>query len=562
MGIQQSFKTFGSVSIVAASNTNAIMKTTNDTTIVGAIGLNPVQATSIQGAFVEAKPIANGPQTRVSFGFTDSTRATQLMTAPTTTLGLTAENSSVTYGFDIETIQSSVVSTYAGNGSATFADGSAATASFNFPQSIAFDTNGTMYVVDSNNNRIRMITSAGVVSTFITNPLLNGPSSMAFDSSGNIYISNTNRHQILKYSNGVLSLFAGSPTGEWAGVVDGTGSSVRFQSPVGIAVHPNGNIIVVDSGNRCLRSITPGGVVSALPVSGASYNWPSNIAIDSNGMMYVTNTSFHHILKVTPAGAATIFAGSTGGISGFADGIGTSAIFNAPRGITIDSANNLYISEIVSQRIRKITPAGVVTTIAGSGASTPFINGYSMNATFNQPYGIAVDKTGNLYVADFNNHRIRLISSISSQTGTDSSLLRLIKAGNIVNVDEPFTNNQVFVSGNDQLLLTLDQSGYKYFVNNILVGRSPITTTTPNNTHCFITAIQNQTGISTATTIRQAGITNIIVGQYNTSTGYDAAPLLLGGSRPVNIKPLNTKATSFKVIRKKRTSGKTAVKRR
>jgi hypothetical protein len=361
-----------------------------------------------------------------------------------------------------------------------------------------------------------------------------------------MYIANTSNHNILKYSNGVLSLFAGSSTGTWGSIANGTGSTAIFQSPVGIAVHPNGNIIVVDSGNAAIRSITPGAVVSTLVGGGLS--WPSNIAIDSTGMMYITNSGHHNIIKLTPMGITSTFD--------------VNVPLSAPRGITIDSANNLYITESTSHRIRKITPMGVVTNIAGNGSSTPFINGYGMTSTFNGPYSIAIDKRDNLYVADYSNHRIRLISQIAPPNGTDSSLLRLIKAGSIVNVDEPFVNGQVFVSGNDQLLLTLDQSGYKYYVNNILVGRSPITTTTPNNTHCFITAMQNQTGISTATTIRQAGITNLIVGQYNTSTGYEAVPLLLGGSRPINIKPLNTKATSFKVVRKKRTSGKTAVKRR
>jgi hypothetical protein len=200
----------------------------------------------------------------------------------------------------------------------------------------------------------------------------------------------------------------------------------------------------------------------------------------------------------------------------------------------------------------------------------PFIDGNVAASTFYNPRGIAVDAGGNVIVADNGNNRIRkifpylpgMIGQNIPQVGTDFAQLKLIKAGSIVNVDESYNNGMTFVSATDKLLLTLDQSGYKYYVNNVIVGKSSITPTIASNVVCFITAMQNQTGVSTATTIRQAGITNVIVGQYNTSTGYEAVPLLLGGNRPVNIKPLNTKATSFKIVRKKRTSGKTAVKRR
>jgi DNA-binding beta-propeller fold protein YncE len=383
-----------------------------------------------------------------------------------------------------------------------------------------------------------MITNSGVVSTYIdgnVNTLLRYASGIAFDSIGNMYIANMGRHNILKYSNGVLSLFAGSSTGTGGSIVNGTGSNAIFLGPSGIAVHPNGNIIVVDSGNGAVRSITPGAVVSTLA---SGLHWPSGIAIDSTtGMIYVAQTGGHNIIKLTPMGVRST--------------LDVNVQLSHPRGITIDSANNLYITDLANNRIQKITPMGVVTNIAGNGSSTPFINGHPMTSTFNQPYSIAVNKTGDLYITDTENHCIRLISKIRPPpNGTDSSLLRLIKAGSIVNVDEPFVNGQVYVSANDKLLMTYDSYMYKWYVNGIMVGK--LSAPSANSSFSFypIVAMQNQSGVSSLTSgLREIGFTNLITGQYNASVGFEALPLLLGGNKNIKLKSMKTKPASFKIIK-------------
>jgi hypothetical protein len=214
----------------------------------------------------------------------------------------------------------------------------------NFPKNVKFN-NGTLYIVDTNNSKILTATSSGAVSTLINNPLLRYPSDIAFDSDDNMYIANTNGHNILKYSNNVLSLFAGSPTNIGGAIQNGTGSNSVFKSPSGIVVHPNGNIIVVDSGNSCLRSITPAAVVSTLTAEITTGRFPrvSRVAVNSTGMLFVTRTGTHTILKVTPDGqSVTTYAGIVGE-NAFTDGIGSQARFHGPIGITIDQTDdNIY----------------------------------------------------------------------------------------------------------------------------------------------------------------------------------------------------------------------------
>ena len=140
----------------------------------------------------------------------------------------------------------------------------------------------------------------------------------------------------------------------------------------------------------------------------ALFNLPYGITIDPDENLYVTDTNNHIIRKITPDGVVTTFAG-TAGTPGSADGTGTNASFNSPYGITIDPDGNLYVTDTGIQTIRMITPGGVVTTIAGTAGSTGSADGTGTNASFDHPHGITVDPAGNLYVADTNNHSIRLL---------------------------------------------------------------------------------------------------------------------------------------------------------
>lgn len=209
----------------------------------------------------------------------------------------------------------------------------------------------------------------------------------------------------------IVSNLAGSTVGD----IDGTGSSVQFSYPRGLTIDNAGNLYLADYNNHKIKKITPQGVVTTLAGStrgdadgtgaSAKFDYPNGIAVDALGNLYVTSHYSHKIKKVTPAGVVTTIAGS---ILGDLNGTGTAARFNFPSGITIDASGNLYVCDQNNHKIKKITPAGVVTTIAGS--TEGFQDGNGANAKFSTPIGIAIDSNGNLFVCDNANEKIRKIT--------------------------------------------------------------------------------------------------------------------------------------------------------
>jgi streptogramin lyase len=321
-----------------------------------------------------------------------------------------------------------VVTTLAGSGTAGYADGTGTAARFNGPTGVAVDSAGNVYVADWNNHRIRKITPGGMVTTLAgsgtsgyadgtgTAARFNGPSDVAVDGSGNVYVADWNNHRIRKITpGGMVTTLAGSGTSGYAG---GTGTEARFNGPSDVAVDGSGNVYVVDSDNHCVRKITPGGVVTILAGSGtagyvdgtgtaARFNFPIRVAVDGSGNVYVGDRVNHCVRKVTSGGVVTTLAGS--GTAGYADGAGTAARFYTPYGVAVDSAGNVYVADWSNHRIRKITPGGMVTTLAGSGTAG-YADGTGTAARFKNLYGVAVDGSGNVYVADGGNHCIRKIT--------------------------------------------------------------------------------------------------------------------------------------------------------
>ncbi|MCU0579733.1 MAG: hypothetical protein MUF69_09340, partial [Desulfobacterota bacterium] len=305
--------------------------------------------------------------------------------------------------------------TLAGSGSSGFQDGSGTGASFNFPNGVAVDTTGNIYVADTYNYRIRKITPGGVVTTLAGSGSPgsqdgNGaaasfrvPTALAVDAGGYVYVTDTENHRIRKISPlGQVTTLAGSAQG----CSDGQGPAASFFFPIGIAVDGAGNVYVADTFCRMIRKITPGGQVSTVKegYNIVSFNQPRGIAVTTAGdLIFVADTENHQIKKLTPAGSVTLLAGS--GAPGSQDGTGSSASFNFPRGLARDSLGNIYVADQNNHRVRKITPAGVVTTIAGSVAG--FQEGGT--AMFDTPASTAVDSLLNVYVADSNNHAIRKI---------------------------------------------------------------------------------------------------------------------------------------------------------
>ncbi len=305
------------------------------------------------------------------------------------------------------------VSTIAGTGTNGSNNGAGASATFHLPANIAVDSSGNVYVADTYNHKIRKIDTNNVVSTFAgtgsqgdtdgASATFYGPQDVALDSSGNVYVADTYNNKIRKItSTGVVSTLAGTGS---QGSNDGVGASATFYYPYGVAVDSSGNVYVADGVNRKVRKITPSGVVSTLAVTGSS-GFPQDVALDSSGNVYVADYDGNKILKITPSGVVSTLAGT--GSQGEDNGVGASATFYRPRGVAVDSSGNVYVADTYNHEIRKITPSGVVSTFVGSGAIGSN-NGTGSSATFYRPGGVAVDTSGNVYVADTNNHKIRKI---------------------------------------------------------------------------------------------------------------------------------------------------------
>lgn len=219
-------------------------------------------------------------------------------------------------------------------------------------------------------------------------------------------------------NGGVVTTVAGVVSAN--GFVDGTGSVARLYNPTGMTFDGAGNIIFADASNYKVRKMTPGGVVTTIAgstvgyVDGASgtarFYDLSDVAVDSAGNIFVADQSNHKIRKITPAGIVSTFAGPTSGnLAGYSDGTGAAAMFNYPYGLTIAADDTLYVADSGNNRIRKITPAGVVTTIAGS--TSGYLDDTGTAALFNSPLDVALGSNGVLYVADRGNRKIRAIST-------------------------------------------------------------------------------------------------------------------------------------------------------
>ena len=332
-----------------------------------------------------------------------------------------------------------VVTTLAGlAGSSGSADGTGSAARFHGPWGVAVDSAGNVYVTDTYNLTIRKVTSSGVVTTLAglagsrgsadgtgSAARFNGAYGVAVDSAGTVYVADTGNQTIRKVTpGGVVTTLAGLAGS--GGSADGTGSVARFTTPQGVAVDSAGNVYVADSGNHTIRKVTSGGVVTTLaglagsqgntdglgsvdgPGSLARFYRPRGVAVDSAGNVYVADSYNHTIRKVTPGGVVTTLAGLAGS-SGSADGTGSAARFYLPYGVAVDSAGNVYVADTGNSTIRKVTPGGVVTTLAGLAGSSGSADGTGSAARFTGPYGVAADSAGNVYVADVR-HTIRKVT--------------------------------------------------------------------------------------------------------------------------------------------------------
>jgi sugar lactone lactonase YvrE len=336
------------------------------------------------------KPLAASTSTT---GKKDSTVAIDTLPSFNNPVGITVDGAGNLYVADYgnnlirKITPLGTVSAFAGSGMQGSANGAANISTFNEPTSIAADASGNLYVADAGNNLIRKISPTGIVSTLA-----------GVDSTGS---------------------------------VNGPGASASFFDPLGVAVDGSGNVYVADAGNDMIRMISPAGIVSTFAGNNASvangalastaFNNPTGVAIDGAKNIFVANYLNNTILEINPAGTVSAFAGS--GQAGSSNGLDTSATFYYPNSVAVDTAGNVYVADGTNNLIRKITRGGMVSTLAGSGVAGA-IDSTGTAASFNGPSGLAVDASGNVYVADTNNNLIRKITPLGVVTtiaGTGSS---------------------------------------------------------------------------------------------------------------------------------------------
>jgi sugar lactone lactonase YvrE len=360
-------------------------------------------------------------------------------------------------------------------GSFSYADGVGTAARFNTPTGIAVDSGDNLYVADKGNNVIRKITPFGVVTTLAgsqlnsgtqdgvgTNAWFNAPAEVSVDADGNVYVTDSGNQTIRKITPDRIVTTLGGSAGQ-TGSLDGTGSAALFNFPTGVAVDGNGVLYVADTMNNTIRqgvsnsgSSGSGGGGSGSGGSGSGgsggggsggsggsgafvYNpatpgtpnsqaagvfqavnlfaYPAGLARDSSGNLYVADPADNIIQKINSSGMVATLAGMAGA-AGAIDATGSYARFNQPNGVTVDGSGNVYVADTGNGAIRKISPAGVVTTLAGSISNRGNQDGTGLNAWFSSPTGIATDGTGNVYVADSFTNTIRKVTA----TGTVSTV--------------------------------------------------------------------------------------------------------------------------------------------
>lgn len=315
------------------------------------------------------------------------------------------------------------------------ADGIGAAAQFHTPTGLATDSEGRLYIADQRNHIIRRASPQGVVTTVAGSTVKRGANDgtaleatfgpqlkgSAFDGAGNLYVTDAESHTIRKLTpEGRVITLAGSAGIN--GYADGIGVAARFNAPAGITADPLGNVYVADSGNAVIRKIAPSGEVTTIAGTvgsrgendgiGASAQFlsPTGITRDSMGNLYVSDPFARTIRKITPAGVVSTIAGSADRHGVDSDGIGAAAKFNNPSAITADAAGNLYVADLFSHTIRRISVSGQVVTLAGKYADDGHVDGIGSSARFTSPTGISIDSAGNLYVSDSGNSAIRKIT--------------------------------------------------------------------------------------------------------------------------------------------------------
>lgn len=300
------------------------------------------------------------------------------------------------------------VSTEAGSGANAEADGTGLAAAFYVPSGMAADDEGNLYVADQGGRTLRKIAPGNVVTTLASG--LGQPGDVAIGPDGHLYVADGGANKILRITpDGTVTTYAGTGAG---GADDGDRSTATFVYPFALAFDRGGNLYIADALNHRIRKITPSGTVSTLAGTGmlgdadgpgatATFRYPQGIAVDDGGFVYVADASNNKIRRIAPDGTVSTFAGS--GLRGEDDGPGATARFREPFGLAFGRDGALYVADYENSKLRRISREGMVTTIAGTDSSGTS-DGPASTATLKGPIGVAFDRAGNLYFSTESNH--------------------------------------------------------------------------------------------------------------------------------------------------------------
>ncbi len=371
---------------------------------------------------------------------------------------------SVLIGLSINA-QTYTISTIAGNG--TIGDsgngGPATLAEFYHPCGVTVDPAGNLYIACKGNGKIKKVDTNGIISNIAgggsslgdggaaTAAELSYPVGVFLDATGNVYIAESGDHRIRKINtSGIISTIAGTGVSDYFGD-GGAATSAKLEKPSAAIADAAGNVYIADMYNHRIRKINTNGIISTIagngtggysgdggPATAAELFYPTEITFDALGNLYIADEGNDRIRKINTNGIISTIAGN-GNSGSYGDGgAATSAALHNPTGIALDAAGNVYIADNLNNKIRKVNTNGIISTIAGSGTGGYLGDGGAATAAeLNSPVGIAIDASGNLYVSDYNNQRIRKLTI--STTGIE----QLNETNNQLTV-YPNPNNGVF----------------------------------------------------------------------------------------------------------------------
>jgi uncharacterized protein (TIGR03437 family) len=434
--------------------------------------------------------------------------------------------------------QQYTINTIAGSaGNPGFAgdSGSAVGSQLNFPTGIAVDKSGNLYIADGLNNRVRKV-SGGVISTVAgngtagytgdkgpaTSAELNNPTAVALDSSGNLYIADSANNVVrMVSSSGTITTFAGDNTVGYSGDM-ALATGAQLSNPVGVVADSAGNVYIADAGNNVIRQVYSGNIVTYVE----GFTQPDAVAVDSAGNIYVADTQGRRIVKYSNSGVYTTIAGNGYGEFSGDNGPGPSAALYDPMGLTVDPSGNVYIADTFNGRIRKVTPSGVITTIAGNG--TLYFSGDGGPATqaaLHFPHGVAVDLSGNVYITDTVNSVVRELQGslpVVSANGVvnAASFAPRISPGALATV---FGSNFALTNAGAQTPLPTSVESVSVSVNGQL---APVLYVTPTQVN-FQVPWETALGPATVTVAVNGGASNAVTvnvlgaapGLFSTSSG-------------------------------------------